>query len=96
MGCRILKYKKVLFIIISIISFSLLLHSCKTGKNAIAEKSGAELWSEQCSRCHNMPDPTKYTDDKWETAAMHMKIRAGISDGEINLIKEFLQTANGD
>jgi hypothetical protein len=96
MGNGILKNGKKGLVAMAIILIAFWLHSCKTGEKVAVEKSGAELWSEQCSRCHNMPDPTTYSDDKWETVSMHMKVRANISTKEIELIKQFLQSANGD
>ncbi|MCX6295572.1 MAG: cytochrome c [Bacteroidetes bacterium] len=77
-------------------ALAFIIHSCKTKNELIIEKSGAQLWGENCGRCHNTPDPTTYTDEKWETVAMHMKVRANISSKEIVLIKEFLKSANGD
>lgn len=69
---------------------------CKINRMKTEEKTGVQLWGENCSRCHNSPPPTVYSDDKWETVSMHMKIRANISDHEITLIKDFLQSANED
>jgi len=39
--------------------------SCKTSA-AVKEKTGAVLWSENCSRCHYSPDPEDYNDAQWE------------------------------
>lgn len=96
MGHRILNKKitgvMFLFSLFSAICF----FSCKTNKMVTEEKSGVQLWDENCSRCHNSPPPTVYSDDKWETVSMHMKIRSNISNNEIKLIKDFLQSANED
>ncbi len=96
MGCRVLKFKKSNVLIVLLMLFVTWLHSCKTSEKIVVEKSGAELWGENCSRCHNMPNPSTYNDDQWETVTMHMQLRANISNAEIELIKEFLQSANGD
>lgn len=96
MGSRVLIRNKSIVIAGIFLTFAFYLIGCKATEKVVTEKSGAELWSQQCSRCHNMPDPTAYQDDKWETVSMHMKVRANISDKEIKLIKEFLQSANGE
>ena len=79
--------------------------SCSTTKNTAdddlgdlgsfqAEKSGAVLWGEHCSRCHNAPDPSAFSDVQWEAIGTHMRIRAGITAKDANKIIEFLQQSN--
>lgn len=58
------------------------------------EKSGATLWGENCGNCHNAPDPTAFTDKQWETIKLHMHMRAGLTDNEVNKIVAFLQQSN--
>lgn len=58
------------------------------------EKSGAVLWGENCSRCHNAPDPTAFSDTQWETIGAHMRVRAGLTAEETNKIITFLQQSN--
>ncbi len=67
--------------------------SCVT-TNELRDKTGVQLWSENCNRCHNAPSPTDFSDAKWETIGAHMKIRANLTDGEVDKIVEFLQSAN--
>src|SRR5680860_351272 len=55
------------------------------------EKSGAVLWGENCGNCHNAPDPTSFTDKQWETVKLHMHMRAGITNDQVNKITAFLQ-----
>ena len=73
---------------------TLFLNSCSTTNNIISAKTGAQLWGENCQRCHNTPDPVTYTDDQWEAVSMHMQIRANLTQDEITKIREFLQSAN--
>lgn len=65
--------------------------SCKVSQN-VAGKSGAQLWAENCQRCHNTPSPTSFSPDQWETIGMHMQTRALITEQERKKIVEFLQT----
>jgi len=60
----------------------------------ILEKSGAQLWGEVCNRCHLAPSPAAYNDTDWETIALHMRVRANLTEGEITKIKDFLKSAN--
>ncbi len=66
--------------------------SCVSTK--VAMKSGAQLWGENCVRCHNTPSPAAYNDTDWETIGLHMRIRANLTAEETRKIVEFLQSAN--
>jgi len=69
-------------------------NSCKS-TSAIAEaKSGAQLWGENCLRCHNSPSPETFSDTEWDVAVMHMRVRANLTEPEAVKIAEFLKTAN--
>ena len=65
-----------------------------TVPQSIADKSGAQLWGENCKRCHNAPPPTMYNDDQWKAIVTHMQVRANITKTEASKIMEFLQSAN--
>lgn len=69
------------------------LQSCAPTKE-ISEKSGAQLWGENCNRCHNAPSMDQYNNDQWDVAMTHMKIRAMITDAESKKILSFLQGKN--
>ncbi len=71
----------------------MLLEGCAPTK-AITEKSGAQLWGENCNRCHNAPSMEQYNHDQWDVAVTHMKVRALITDEEANKILAFLQGKN--
>ncbi|MCO5948458.1 c-type cytochrome [Mucilaginibacter flavidus] len=63
--------------------------SCVESKK-IALKSGAQLWSENCQRCHNTPSPTSFSHQEWITVGMHMQTRAQLTDKERDKIIAFL------
>lgn len=76
------------------ISTLLIINGC-AATEAVTAKSGAQIWGENCLRCHNSPDPVDYSDAQWETVGMHMKQRVNsLTDAEINKVVEFLQSAN--
>ena len=58
------------------------------------EKSGAQFWGETCNRCHIAPSPASYNDTDWETISLHMRVRANLTEVEIDKIEDFLKSAN--
>lgn len=69
------------------------LPSCKPTA-VVKEKSGAVLWSENCSRCHYSPDPEDYNDAQWEVIVLHMRVRSNLTEEETEKITRFLQESN--
>lgn len=64
--------------------------SCKASQK-VAGKTGAQLWAENCQRCHNTPSPTTYSAEQWETVGMHMQSRALLTNDERDKIVDFLK-----
>lgn len=60
----------------------------------IVAKSGAQLWSENCARCHNLRSPSTFSDSEWDVAVHHMRIRANLTAEESKKILEFLKSSN--
>ena len=69
---------------------TVLMNSC-TASEKITSKSGAQLWGENCQRCHNTPPPSTFSPEKWETVGMHMQSRALLTETEKEKIVEFLK-----
>jgi hypothetical protein len=85
---------KLIYIFASLLVIStVVMNACKVPEE-IAMKSGAQLWGENCNRCHNAPDPSTYSDDQWEVIVEHMRQKALLTDTEMNKIKEFMRVAN--
>lgn len=74
---------------------ALIITGCATpsGPNS-AEATGARLWAQNCSRCHNSRSPSDYSNEKWDVAMLHMRIRANLTADEHKKILEFLQAGN--
>jgi hypothetical protein len=73
----------------------LIVTSCATEKETACDgtrKSGAQLWAENCQRCHNMRSPSSYNDAQWEDVMMHMRVRANLTPEENKKILEFLKS----
>jgi hypothetical protein len=58
------------------------------------EKSGAQLWTDNCMRCHNLRGPETYSAAQWEVTVHHMRLRANLTGQEARKITEFLQSAS--
>lgn len=58
------------------------------------EKTGVQLWEENCMRCHNIRDPQSLSDAQWQIAAHHMRVRANLLAVEHDKILEFIQASN--
>jgi hypothetical protein len=61
---------------------------------ASAGASGAQLWADNCARCHNIRPPQSYSDAQWEAVVMHMRLRADLTGPEQRKITEFLQASH--
>ena len=57
-------------------------------------KGGAQLWAQNCTRCHNNRSPSTYSDTEWDVAMHHMRIRANLTAEEHRKILQFLKSAN--
>lgn len=57
-------------------------------------KGGAELWSDNCIRCHNSRSPSEYSDGEWDAIVLHMRVRANLGADDARAITEFLKSAN--
>ncbi len=79
---------------ISVSGTAIFLSSCSAQRLAASKQSGAQLWAENCIRCHNIPSPSAYNDTDWETIGLHMRIRANLTAEQQKKIVEFLKTAN--
>ena len=80
-------------------TLGLLMIGCSTvRKNATAEapvaKPGAQLWAENCNRCHNVRSPQSYSPAQWEVAMLHMRVRSNLTAEEHTKILEFLKSVN--
>jgi hypothetical protein len=87
------KYNRIVVAISSIVVLGLMtiiVESCAISEK-ITAKSGAQLWAENCQRCHNTPPPNTFSQEQWETIGMHMQTRALLTDKERDKIVAFLK-----
>jgi hypothetical protein len=62
--------------------------------DSIATKGRAQLWAENCIRCHNARSPAYYSDREWDVAMQHMQVRGYLTPKETRAITQFIQSAN--
>jgi hypothetical protein len=72
---------------------SLLFNGCSISKK-VSDKSGIQLWGENCARCHNAPGPGEFNNDNWEIVGMHMRVRANLIQPDVDKIIDFLKSSN--
>jgi hypothetical protein len=57
-------------------------------------KGAAQLWAENCGRCHNFRPPGEFSDAQWEVIVHHMRVRANLTASEHRSILAFLKASN--
>jgi cytochrome c5 len=58
------------------------------------QKSGVQLWSDNCARCHNSRPPNEFSAAQWDAIVHHMQLRANLTGEEARAIVKFLQASN--
>jgi mono/diheme cytochrome c family protein len=52
---------------------------------------GAQMWSENCGRCHNFRSPSEFTATQWVVVMHHMRLRVPLTGEQERMILAFLQ-----
>ena len=60
----------------------------------VDDKPGAQLWAENCTRCHNLRSPANFTPTQWSIVVHEMRVRAGLTGVEQRKILEFLKASS--
>lgn len=90
-----MKKKEIISVFLMALVMTLfLVQGCASSKETINNKSGAQLWGENCIRCHNTPSPVDFNDQQWTTIGLHMRVRANLTKEESEKIVDFLKSAN--
>lgn len=66
------------------------INGCKASQK-VAAKTGVQLWTENCQRCHNTPSAASFSAEQWETIGLHMQSRALLTDMEREKIVAFMK-----
>jgi len=62
--------------------------------NPLLIGEGAQVWANNCGRCHNIRPPTERTDAEWVTILMHMRARANLTRHQADAVLAYLQATN--
>ena len=62
--------------------------------SSVSERSGSELWAQNCRRCHNFRSPSEFNDSSWDVAMFHMRVRANLTEEEYESIRAFIKSSN--
>ncbi len=84
-------FAAIIYIVVFIVAT---LNGCISSQHPNITKSGAQLWGENCIRCHNAPSPDTFSDLQWDIAVTHMRVRATLTKEETTKVLEFLKSAN--
>jgi hypothetical protein len=86
------KYFVICSAIVAILTVNLLLMSGCAVSQKVQNKTGIQLWGENCGRCHNAPGPGEFSAANWEIIGRHMRIRTNITETEEKKIIDYLKT----
>ncbi len=79
-------------------ALSLLAAGCSSAGVQPSEKAagenGAQLWGDNCARCHNYRSPSMYSEAQWEIITLHMRLRGNLTADEHKEILAFLKSAH--
>lgn len=78
-------------IVIALVINMITVSSCAVSQK-VQNKTGIQLWGENCGRCHNAPGPGEFSAVNWEIVGRHMRIRTNITADEEKKIIDYLKT----
>jgi len=64
---------------------------------AVSAKSldGAQVFRDNCTKCHSERSPMEKTDAEWNIVVLHMRTIAGLTAKESKAVLKFLKANNG-
>jgi len=80
----------VLLLAFSICMTVMTITSCAVSQK-VKDKTGTQLWGENCGRCHNAPGPGEFSATNWDIIGRHMRVRTNITATEEKKIIEYLK-----
>jgi hypothetical protein len=70
---------------------TIVISSCAVSQK-VQNKTGIQLWGENCGRCHNAPGPGEFSVSNWDIVGRHMRVRTNITETEEKKIIDYLKT----
>ena len=65
----------------------------KPAAPAVATRGRAQMWAENCNRCHNARPASWYSRREWAVAMHHMQVRGYLTGEETRGITEFFRAS---
>lgn len=86
------KYIVISFVaLLVLLSSTIVISSCAVSQK-VQNKTGIQLWGENCGRCHNAPGPGEFSVANWDIIGKHMRVRTNITETEEKKIIDYLKT----
>jgi hypothetical protein len=85
------KYIIISFVLFFAFSVALISMSSCAVSQKVQDKTGTQLWGENCGRCHNAPGPGEFSSKNWDIIGRHMRVRTNITETEEKKIIEYLK-----
>lgn len=63
-------------------------------KDPAKNETGAQIWSENCMRCHQLRSPSQYTPAQWGVIVQYMRLKAGLTGEQARKVLAFLKSAS--
>lgn len=54
-------------------------------------KTAQKMYVVKCSKCHEIYDPTKYTDEEWSAWMVKMKRKSKLKDDQFELLRRYTE-----
>lgn len=59
---------------------------------AVAQRTGVQIWGAVCGRCHMLQPPSRYTANQWQSVGTHMVITARLTTAQAEAVMDFLKS----
>ena len=63
-------------------------------KDPAKNETGAQIWSENCMRCHQLRSPSQYSPAQWGVIVQYMRLKAGLTGEQARKVLAFLKSAS--
>jgi hypothetical protein len=57
-------------------------------------KGAAQVWAQNCNRCHNIRPAAEFSDAQWDVIMHHMRVRANLTAEEHQQILTLMKASN--
>jgi hypothetical protein len=86
------KYIIISFVLLLAFTASTVIMSSCAVSQKVQNKTGTQLWGENCGRCHNAPGPGEFSAANWDIIGRHMRVRTNITETEERKIIDYLKS----